>query len=185
MTANILVIILLVALEAAYIFISLKAIICEKLGVIKNAFLFCGIIAANLGSGILYATPFRFLLVAFLVFGLMKLICREMVYFYSLFLIMAVYAVKYIIEVGGMMLFALGIFEMTPTIMLVFSTIMLVFPILTYKILCKITAFVDKKWHETETFYLRYVLVLGMIAGAYLCILGLLIIANNSMRWLQ
>jgi len=63
----------LIVLEALYIFLSLKAIIREKLSPWRNAGLFFGVVAANLGSGILAGSVFRFLLIAGLLYGLMKL----------------------------------------------------------------------------------------------------------------
>jgi len=152
------VIALLVALEAMYIFISLKAIIREKLSVGRKIFLFFGIVAANLASGILYMTPFRFLMVAFLVFGLLKLVCRDRVYYYNLFLVKIVYGVKLAIE----LLIVLFIFgdnhEFTPSRMVAVGAALLVIPIGLYLPTQKIRNYVNELWHKDDTFLVRYVL---------------------------
>jgi len=171
MTASFPVITLLVVLEAAYIFISLRAIIREKLSLLRNAGLFFGIIAANLGSVIFIGTPFRFLLVAGLIFGLMKLVFTEKVYFYSLFLVIAVYGVKWTIEI--LLMLVIGFENISASLLIAGGVGLLIFPIAMYFPTIEACTFAGKLFKRPRTFFVRYILVCILIATAmvYLWIL--------------
>jgi len=152
----------LILLEALYIFISLKALVMEKLSIKRNLGLFFGIVAANLASGILHATPFRFFLVGFLVFGLMKLVCRS-VYFFKLHLIIAIYGVKFVIEIIVAALFFS--YEATEISIVFTSALLLILPVALYlpaRLLCKKISLL---WQGENLFYLRFWLVIMSLSG--------------------
>jgi len=182
------VIALLVALEAGYIFISLRAILGDKLGVwrnmnadlgyelplpqhertlciLRNAGLFFGIIAANLVSGILHMSPFRHLLFIALLFGLMKLVCRERILFYNMFLVSAILGIKATLEMFIVLTVVLNVFEFSVFYRIICNLILLVFAIVSRKLFTWLRDFVDNLWQQENTFYVRYCLNIGFIAS--------------------
>jgi len=156
---------LLVGLEALYIFISLKALMSKKISALRNGALFLGIITANQASGILYATPFRFLLVTALIYGLLWLICKR-VYFYAFYLIMAVYALKMTVEIGAMLIIGVDNFNMITA--LIGSISFLVVPLALFIPTRRLVAKIQTIWERENTFYVRYTLSLAMMAGVFL-----------------
>jgi len=154
----------LVFIEALYILISLRAISREKLGVTRNAFLFFGVIAANLASGVIAGNVFRFLLVSALIFGLMKLVSCEKVYFYNFFLIMLVISIKMTLEIIYIVLIV-GLQNFTMTLSIAGGIIFLIFPIAMLKPTKKTCEKINAFWQKEGTFYIRYALVITMIAG--------------------
>lgn len=179
MVADIPIIILLVFLEAAYDFIGLKAILREKLNAWRYAGLFFGIIAANMASMIVSATPFRFLAVAFMLFGIMKLIARESTRFYHVFLIMAILTTKVALEIGYMMLLINNVTELTINGIVIAAAALLIFPVVMFKPTRALTAFIDRLWHKERTFWVRYVLVAIMMVLMFLLIHGMVLFAEH------
>ena len=171
-----LIIALLVALEATYIFISLRAIIREKLSVGRNTGLFFGIIVANLASGILYMSPFRHLLFIALLFGLMKLVCKEHVLFYNMGLISIILGIKATLEIGGMLPILFGAMEFNTAYRLACSIGLFIFAACTRSILSRFRDIVDGYWRQDYTFYVRYLLNIGFIIALCIYIYGFTLI---------
>jgi len=180
MTANIPIIALLIILEAAYIFISLKAIIREKLSVLRNAFLFGGIIVVNLGSGILmHGSAFRYLSIAFATFGLLKLLYRNKyeIHLYVLFLIMAIDAIKATVEII-IVTNIIGVQNLTIGNALVISLLIMIIPVGLYSFTRYIVDVIDNKWKKEKTFYIRYIMSMCMFAGIFVYLWFLNLYAN-------
>jgi hypothetical protein len=181
MTAAI--IVTLILLEAVYIFISLKAIIREKLSVTRNAFLFFGIIAANLGSGLIgFAisfSPFEHLIFIALLFGLMKLACKEGVLFYAVGLISVILGVKFTLEIIGMLPVMLGAMEFSAPYRLTYSVVLFIFAVCTRNVLSKLRDIVDDYWKRENPFYVRYLLNIGFIIAICAYIYGFVFFVRN------
>jgi len=176
MTTPVPIIIALIFLEALYIFISLRAIIHEKLSAWRNVGLFVGIIAMNLGSGIIGLiigfTPFEHLIFIALLFGLMKLICKESVLFYHLGIISVILGVKFTLEIIGMLPVLVGIIEFSAVYRLAYSIALFIFAIYTKSVLSKLCDIVDCYFKKEYTFYVRYLLCIGFIIAIIAYIYG-------------
>jgi len=204
--ATVPVIILLIILEALYIFISLKAISREKLSALRNVFLFLGIVAANLGSAAFTSSPFRFLLASILIFGIACLVCNGVKYYrnliriaikhgframlkarngkvcyYTLFLVMAILTAKVALEIGGMMLLIRGHIELATQSLTIFAAGILTFPVATFRATATLAAFVDNQWHKERTFWVRYALAGVMMLMLFLIIYAMTLYANSKM----
>ena len=157
---NIMRIILAVLFEAAYIFACIR--ICKPLRGLKNAALFGGIAAANLASGILYMTVWRYLFAAVLIFGLLKLAYKKEAYFYDLFVIFLFLSTKFTIEFFIFIKFGIDGFDFLYAMFI--GLVIALLPL----ILCKQIKFLYnslcRAWNNGEAFYLRYLLSLAVVA---------------------
>jgi len=182
MTTSIPIIALLIALEATFLFISLRAIIQEGLSAKRSAFLFLGIIVANLASGILAGSVFRFLLIAILLYGLLKMLARRDAHFYHLFLIMVACGIKVTLEVAYVA-HILGAEIFTPVHALFGGIGILIFPVLLYKPTQRLNNNMQAKWRALEiSFYKRYAIILIATAGVMLYLYAMIWVAN-ALPW--
>lgn len=176
-----LIVVALITLEAAYISISLWVLIREKLSAWRNVGLFVGIVAASMVSGATYLlvgfTPFEHLLFIALLFGLLKLVCKEGVLFYNVGLISVILGVKFTLEIIGMLPVLLGAMEFSVAYRLAYSCALFIFAVCARNVLSKLRDIVDVHWKKEYTFYVRYLLNIGFIIAicAYIFIFYLTI----------
>ncbi|MCL1859098.1 MAG: hypothetical protein FWF92_07670 [Oscillospiraceae bacterium] len=179
---NVVLIVLSILLEAAFIFISIKAMKSEKLSIVKNILLFIGIIAANIGSGILTGSVFRYLLIVALYFIMIKSLYNKNANFYDIFCLFGILAFKITIETLTMLLFIKELEQYTLVNSIICNIIFLIFPIVLFKSIRKCYLLIDKLWKCRENFYIRYMLCITMISAIILYLNIILIYINRMWR---
>ena len=144
----------------------------------QNVLFLVGIIAADLVSGILNGSVFRYLFVVALLMALIRFIFRG-VKFYDSFTLFVVYGVKGSVE----LLIMLAIIQLnliiTLNVMVIVSISLLILPI-TLSYFIKIAySKIESLWKAGEAFYLRYILCVLMICGIMI-VLKTIVIDNGN-----
>jgi len=159
---------LMIALEALYVDLCIVFSKNEKLSVTRHFLLFVGIIIANLISGVLFASVFRFLCWSVLTYGVMILIYKRNVKFFDIFVLFCILFLKTFLEYVILHILGWDIDSISHTIIIIVGAIIAILPLITKALLARAYFALGLLWKKDNTFYIRYVLCILFICAILL-----------------
>ena len=164
--------IICIILEALFIFLCIRAMKDDKLSLIRNILFLFGIIAANLISGILHMSVFRYLLTVGLTLLVIRVIYKH-VKFYDIYALFIAWAVKITFEILSVVIIFRALDGTTVWHGALCGAIFLLMPILLRVPISKAYKALELAWSRSQAFYLRYALGIVFILSILLYLRGL------------